>query len=130
MVQHRAARFVSRNYDWQSSATAMLADLKWDTLQLRRQAARLTLLYKVSSDQVAIPASKFLTPVARPTRHNNSKAYQRPSTKKDCYKNSFFPKTISDWNILPEPLVNIATKETFKTQVTNHLKKTTTTRRN
>jgi hypothetical protein len=72
MVQHRAARFVCRNYEWQSSVTAMLADLEWDTLQLRRQAARLTLLYKVSSDQVAIPASKFLTPVARSTRHNNT----------------------------------------------------------
>ena len=28
MVQHRAARFVCRNYEWQSSVTAMLADLE------------------------------------------------------------------------------------------------------
>ena len=48
----------------------MLAELEWDTLKLRRQAARLTLLYKVTSDQVAVPATKkFLIPVASPTRH-------------------------------------------------------------
>ena len=103
MVQHRAARFVCRDYERKSSVTRMLAEFDWDHFELRRQAARLTLLYKVTSDQVAIPASKFLTPVARPTRHNNSKAFQRPRAKKDCYKNSFFPRTISEWNLLPEP---------------------------
>ena len=126
MVQHRAARFVYRDYERKSSVTKMLAELEWDTLKLCRQAARLTLLYKVTSDQVAIPASKFLTPVARPARHNNSKAFQRPRAKKDCYKNSFFPRTISEWNLLPEPLVNSSTHISFKQELTNHLRTTIT----
>ena len=104
----------------------MLAELEWDTLKLRRQAARLTLLYKVTSDQVAIPASKFLTPVARPTSHNNSKAFQRPRAKKDYYKNSFFPRSISEWSLLPEPLVNSSTHINFKQELTNHLRATIT----
>ena len=126
MVQHRTARFVCRDYKRKSSVTKMLAQLDWDTLKLRRQAARLTLLYKVTSDQVAIPASKFLTSVAHPTRRNNSKAFQGPTAKKDCYKNSFFPRTISEWNLLPELLVNSSTHINFKQEVTNHLRTTTT----
>ena len=68
---------------------------------------------------------KFLTPFARPTRHNNSKAFQRPRAKKDCYKNSFFPRTISEWNLLPETLINSSTHINFKQEVTNHLRTTT-----
>ena len=55
-------------------------------------------------------AKKFLQPVSRPTRHNNSKAYQRYQTKKDCFVNA---RTIAEWNKLPEEIVNIGEIETF-----------------
>ena len=121
-VQRRAARFACRNYDRHSSVTKMLEDLKWDSLQMRRQANRLTLLYKSINGQVAIPAQTFLTPVVRPTRRNNSQAFIRPQASKDAYKNSFFPKTINEWNILPEAIVKSPTSEIFKEQVINHLR--------
>ena len=101
----------------------MLKTLQWDTLQMRRQATRLTMLHKVNAGQVAIPAQKFLTPVVRPIRQNNSLAYLRPRAKKNCYKDSYFPRTIHEWNVLPEHIVNIPTTTTFKTQVTDHLRK-------
>ena len=92
-VQRWAARFACRNYDRHSSVTKMLEDLKWDSLQMRRQANRLTLLYKsINHGQVAIPAQMFLTPVVRPTRRNNNQAFIRPQASKDVYKNLFFPK--------------------------------------
>ncbi len=121
-VQRKAARFACRDYSRESSVSAMLLKLNLDPLQLRRQATRLTLMYKITNSQVAIPAQKFLTPVARPTRRNNSRAYQRPRANKNCYNNSFFPKTIAEWNSLPEHLVNINTPEAFKEQVTEHLR--------
>ena len=121
-VQRRAARFASRDYDYNSSVTKMLENLKWDTLQMRRQVSRLTVLYKSINDQVAIPAQSFLTPVARSTRRNNSKAFIRPHATKDCYKHSFFPQTISEWNFLPEAVVNSTSSDTFKELVTNHLR--------
>ena len=40
-----------------------------------------------------------------------------PRAKKDCYKNTFFLRRISEWNILPEPLVNLMTHITFKQEV-------------
>ena len=122
-VQRRAARFACRNNDHHSSVTKMLEDLKWDSLQMHRQANRLTLLYKSINGQVAIPAQTFLTPIVRPTRRNNSQAFIRPQASKDVYMNSFFPKTINESNILPEAIiVKSPTPEIFKEQVTNHLR--------
>ena len=71
--------------------------------------------------QVTIPAQKFLQPVSRPSRHHNSKAFKWPSVNKDCLGKSFFPRTIAEWNSLPEPIINIENKATFKNQVTKHL---------
>ena len=46
-VQKRAARFVTRNYNYETgSMTGILEELKWETLQKRRKDNRLILLYK------------------------------------------------------------------------------------
>ena len=85
----------------------MHKNLEWDTLQLRRMAARLAQMHKIVNGQVAIPASDPLLPAKRPSRHFNSKSFIWPRTKKDSFKNSFIPRTIHEWNSLPEHLVNI-----------------------
>ncbi|XP_072016887.1 uncharacterized protein [Amphiura filiformis] len=121
-VQRKAARFVCRDYGRRSSVTDMIERLEWEPLQTRRKISRMTMLYKTQNGQVAIPAQKFLQPVTRPTRHHNSKAFQRYHTKKDCYKNTFFLRSIADWNILPENLINITNTETFKEALSTHYK--------
>ena len=46
-VQHRAARFVTRNYVYETgSMTGILGQLKWESLKKRRKDNRLILLYK------------------------------------------------------------------------------------
>ena len=46
-VQKRAARFVTRNYSYETgSMTGILEELKWETLQKKRKDNRLILLYK------------------------------------------------------------------------------------
>ena len=42
-VQRRAARWTVSNYDWQASATQIVQDLGWRTLEQRRADARLCL---------------------------------------------------------------------------------------
>ena len=103
----------------------MLERLEWEPLQSRRTASRLIMFKKIQTGQVAIPAQKFLQLVSRPIRHNNSKAYQRYQTKKDCFLNAYFPRTIAEWNKLPEEIVNIGEIETFKEAITTHLKQAT-----
>jgi len=48
MVQRRATRWVTSNYDWRSgiSVSSILDNLQWHLLVLRRQISRLKLFYK------------------------------------------------------------------------------------
>ena len=49
-----------------------------------------------------------LFPKTRHGRNRHSKAFQTASANTDVYKCSFFPKTIRDWNVLPDSLISSA----------------------
>ena len=51
---------------------------------------------------------------------NNSKAFNIPDTPKHYIKESFYPKTIREWNILPEKIVTADTIESFRNQLMSH----------
>ena len=63
--------------------------------------SRLTLMYKITYDLVAIPAADCLIPNTRQSRYNHLLAYRQIPTLKDYYKYTFFPRTIVHWNALP-----------------------------
>ena len=54
MVQRRAARFVTNNYNRTASVTEMLNSLQWHTLEKRRNNLRASLMYKIINDMVDI----------------------------------------------------------------------------
>ena len=56
-VQRRAARWACRDYQQTSSVTKMLENLHLRPLDQRRIDSRLVIMYKVTYDLVAIPAS-------------------------------------------------------------------------
>ena len=100
-VQRRSARWATRDYQRTSSVTQMIKDLNWRTLEQRRIDSRLTLMYKITYDLVAIPAADYLIPNTRQSRHNHPLAYGQIPTLKDYYKYTFFLRTIVHWNALP-----------------------------
>ena len=105
-VQNRAARFVTRNYDYETgSMTGILGQLKWESLKKRRKDNRLILLYKGLKGKAKIPTDDLI-PKTRHGRYQHSLAFQIPSASKDVYMYSFFPQTIRDWNNLPESLIS------------------------
>ena len=105
-VQNRAARFVTRNYDYETgSMTGILGQLKWESLKKRRKDNRLILLYKGLKGKAKIPTDDFI-PKTRRGRNQHSLAFQIPSASKDVYMYIFFPQTIRDWNDLPESLIS------------------------
>ena len=116
-VQRRAARWVTRDYQYTSSVSKMLQDLNWRTLDQRRIDSRLVLLYKVTYDLVAIPASDYLIRNTRPSSRNHLIAYRQISTLKDFYKYTFFPWTIIHWNALPQHIPTLPTLAQFSTAV-------------
>ena len=55
-VQNRAARFVTRNYVYETgSMTGILGQFKWESLKKRRKDNRLILLYKGLKGKARIP---------------------------------------------------------------------------
>ena len=107
-VQKRAARFVTRNYSYETgSMTGILEELKWETLQKRRKDNRLILLYKGLKGKARIPTDDLI-PKNRCCRYQHSLVFQIPTASKDAYKKSFFPQTIRDWYVLPDSLISPA----------------------
>ncbi|CAB4037319.1 Hypothetical predicted protein, partial [Paramuricea clavata] len=105
-VQRKAARFCSKNYNPMSSVTDMTEDLNWESLEVRRKKARLTLLYKLSRNLVDVETNNYLLVNNETrTRGSHSFKYRVPKTTKDVFKFSFFPRTIREWNLLPEEIV-------------------------
>ena len=115
-VQNRAARFVTRNYVYETgsirvlltgSMTGILGQLKWESLKKRKKDNRLILLCKGLKGKARIPTDDLI-PKTRRGRNQHSLAFQIPSASKDVYKYCFFPQTIRDWNDLPESLISSA----------------------
>ena len=105
MVQRRAVRYVKNRHRNTSSVSDMLCTMIWRSLQDRRRDARLCMFYKIDRNLVAIKKDKRLIPPQRRTRHSNARAYQTLSCRTDPRKNSFFPRTVRDWNALPQTLL-------------------------
>ncbi len=97
-VQRRAARFVCNKYDRMASVTTMQTTLKWPSLQQRRAEARLTLFHRIVHNSVDVDSTTLMAKSNRPSRKPNQVQYRRHETEKDCYKYSFIPRTIVQWN--------------------------------
>ena len=82
----------------------MLRYLEWKTLEDRRKISRLTLLYKSVHSIVAINIDEHYTnheKINITTRKTSSISFTHPTARKNCYRYSFIPRTVAEWNRLP-----------------------------
>ena len=118
MVQRRAARYVLRRYRNQSSVSDMLKELGWDPLADRRMKQRLIMMYKIRNHLVAIDGSEHLKPqLTQPSRHTNSQPYMIMCKDTDYQLYAFFPRTIRDWNSLPDSVVTAPSVDSFRSRL-------------
>ena len=110
-VQRKAARFVSSNWSWESSPTAMIRNLKWKSLEFDRKINSLIMLHKIIHGEVAIPLS-FL-----PSKSRDNIKFRRLYGRISAFSNSFIPSTVSWWNELPKEIVSVADQSEFKTKI-------------
>ena len=91
-VQRRAARFVCKDYRYDSSVTSMLDKLGWKDLAHRRKHLRLTLLYKIINELVSTQTENVLTSADKRTRSAGGDVhkYRHLQTNTEAYKYSFF----------------------------------------
>ena len=107
-VQMYAARFVTRNYSYETgSMTGILEELKWETLQKRRKDNRLILLYKGLKGKARIPIDGLI-----PKNINTHWSFRFPLLVKMPTRKVSFPKlsgTGMSSLILSSPLLNCRT---------------------
>ena len=114
MVQRRAARFVFNAYQPIAPVTVMINNLGWEKLETSRLKARLTMMYKIKQDLVAIPLHAIVTtPIQSTPRHLHD--YNNIYASTDAYKNSFFICTVKQWNCLNESIYSKESLLSFKT---------------
>ena len=121
MIQHRAARFVTKNYSRaQGSMTKILKQLDWQTLEKRRKQSRLINMYKLQNKSIAIPIPDYIKrQTVSSTRQYHPARFRIMKANKNVYKYSFFPRTVSDWNNLNPNVINAVSTEGFKAAVSS-----------
>ena len=122
-VQRRAARYVLHRHGNRWSVSDMLDKLDWKTLQQRRKESRLNLMFKIDQHLVKIDNDKRLTKPTRYTRGASEQTYQIPRSNNDYRKESFFPRTIREWNQLPPDILSSGTLDRFKHHVSKRASK-------
>ena len=116
-IQRRAARFVTNKHGKDYSITAILNDLDWTPMEVRRKTHRLTTLFKMINNDIDINHNKFIQAKTSRHRRGHSNQFQQRYASTDAFANSFFIRTTSDWNKLLPATVNQPTANTFKTAV-------------
>ena len=110
-VQRRAARWVTGRFHNMSSVDSMIDTLGWRTLSQRRVDNRLCMAYKIVHDLVAIPVIQYLK------FQRNGVHFQKIHGRVNYYSYSFFPRTVSDWNLLPRDIILAKSLAIFKGRV-------------
>ncbi|XP_070208014.1 uncharacterized protein [Littorina saxatilis] len=116
MVQRRAARYAHNNYFEKTPGvvTNMLNNLGWEILENRRENNRLMMLYKIKHKMVGIDEKNYLHSSDARTRGDGLRQ-QQDFHKAIC--NTFFPRTISNWNHLPTTTTSAPSLESFRSRL-------------
>ena len=109
---------VCSDYILTSRVTSMLNELGWESLEERRRELRLALMYKVVFGFVAVSAEDIDTEVLIKSDSRTRAAHEFKFKQLNCqstaYLQSFFPRTIQDWNGLSEDHIGSPSVEAFK----------------
>ena len=99
----------------------MLSELEWPSFEARREQSSLTFFYKIHPGIVSVNKDRYLTPATATTQTRASKInntqYRRYQSYSDALKNSFFPRTIPQWNSLSSSAVGAKSAEEFKARI-------------
>ena len=116
-IQRRAARFVCNNYSYYCCVTSMISTLGWTDLASRRKDLRLALFYKTVFGLLAVPTEDILLLADSRTRASHRYKYSTIRANTQPYRQSFFPRTIPEWNKLPPSIAEAPSIDTFKARL-------------
>lgn len=106
-IQKRAARFVTGDYDFSKSSSAMCTKLGWPSLADRRKYLRLSLFYNTFNNRNGINKEQYIKePTYVSPRTDHPLKVHEYRCRINIFKYSFFPRTVHDWNNLPAEIVS------------------------
>ena len=116
-VQRRAARYVCNDYTSRTPGcvTSMMDALEWESLHERRKKNRLCMLYKINNALVDIKKDDYLKTSDARTRGDHN--FFQDRTYSENYRQSFFPRTIRDWNQLPIAITTASSYSSFRSSL-------------
>ena len=92
----------------------MITTLGWTDLASRRKDLRLALFYKTVFGLLAVPTDDIAD---SRTRASHRYKYSTIRANTEPYRQSFFPRTIPEWNILPPSIAEAPSIDTFKARL-------------
>jgi hypothetical protein len=113
-VQRKAARFVTNNHSRESSVTAMLKQLQWDTLAERRAKSKIHMIHRIQHNLVDITTTDLQPSVT--TDEGCVTKYVVPYSRTVAHQSRFVPSSIRLWNRLPASVTCIVSPDAFKEQ--------------
>ena len=81
------------------------------------------MMYKIVNKQVAIDPDKRLMKPQKQSRSANTNCYVVPYASTTSRQQSFFPRTIRDWNLLPLSIKKAGSVPIFKARLATHFMK-------
>ena len=111
----RAAQWIYNDYSRFSSVSAMVSKLSWPFLETHRKISRLQVLHKALYHQLAISipltineSNQIIPPITMPSSSTRS------------YQNSYFSRTIKEWNTLPLNIIDTSDSDLFTSLLQSH----------
>ena len=120
--QKKAARWISGDHGRHSSVTQMLESLGLEPLEERRRISRLTFMYKVLHEEVAVPEKEL--GIKRNPRATRGLATRDkltvPQVTSTELRNHFVARTVPEWNRLLDTVTSAGSGHAFKRQLTGY----------
>lgn len=119
LVQNRAARFITGNYERKSSITKMKLEHSLHPLQVRRYVSLLCLLhgYIHNTRPHSLPLK---TPLRMSRRLHNQDSFERIFGKTRAFCCSALPHAVKLWNDLPGDIASITNRKAFHDRLLEH----------
>ena len=116
-VQYRAGKIVSGAIN-RTSKDLVYQELGWQSLEERRHTQRLKVFHKMFYGKAPTYLQNEI-PIPNPTRDNLRNNDDIPKIRGlVIFQNTFIPKTICDWNELPDEVKSSESDDTFAHKVT------------
>lgn len=120
-IQNKSVRFIFNQYDRQTSTGLLTKKAGLITLEMKLKISRLKVLHQIIHNQSCINKDIYLSfSSSRPTRRSHSLQLTPFQPKNDCYKYSFFPRAVAEWNDLPFEIANLNNVDHFVCALRDH----------